>query len=90
MADHRRRVAQGEHLGVGGRIASQLALVVATLYHLTVAPTGADRHVVVDERTRLVERARIAGSHGERSPALSAIGRVLRGRFGVAAGRGRR
>jgi hypothetical protein len=50
--------AQGEHLGVRGRVLAQLALVVAGADHLAVVDDdGADRDVVVRERQlRLGER----------------------------------
>ena len=41
-------LAQGDHLGVGGRVGAQLALVVAGADHLAAADDdGADRDVIV-------------------------------------------
>ncbi len=46
-------LAQRDHLGVGGRVGAELALVVAGADHLAVVDDhGADRHVVVLERPR--------------------------------------
>ena len=45
------RVAQGQDLGVGGRVVAQLALVVAAGHHLAVDQHHrADGHVAVDQR----------------------------------------
>ena len=50
MADARGRVAQGEHLGVRGRITSEFSLVVSRADDLAVADhDGADGNVVVVE-----------------------------------------
>ena len=50
-AEPRRRVAQGEHLGVGRRVAPELALVARRGQHLALVDEhGSDRHVIVFER----------------------------------------
>ena len=50
-SEPRRGLAQSEHLGVGGRVAAQLALIRSRGDHLAlVGDHAADRHVVVLER----------------------------------------